>query len=134
MKVKNDCYYRSKFRIGKLINFKVFWCFDFLWIKSLKKKKNHFTFQQMCLKSPLFIRNIHAACETMNILRWKKYSPIFEQYLNKCSEVCHNKIGTVSLTLYALAWRIRHVLTQFRFENKKGSSKKISMSFATMSR
>ena len=40
------------------------------------------------------------------------------------------------LTLYALAWRIRHDRPKFIFKNKKGSSKKKknSMTVATMSR
>ena len=43
-----------------------------------------------------FVWNIHAAFETMNT-SLRQTSPLFEQYLNECSEVCHNKIGTVSL-------------------------------------
>ena len=50
----------------------------------------------MGLNKLLFIRNIHAAFKTMNTLL-RQTSPLFEQYLNKCSEVYRNKIGTVSL-------------------------------------
>ena len=34
--------------------------------------------------------NIRAAFETMNN-SLRQTSPLFEQYLNECSEVCHNK-------------------------------------------
>ena len=40
----------------------------------------------------LFEKN-HAAFEKMNTLL-RQTSPLFEQYLNEFSEVCHNKIGT----------------------------------------
>ena len=44
----------------------------------------------------LFVWNIHAAFDTMNT-SLRQTSPLFEQCLNECSEVCHNKIGTVTL-------------------------------------
>ena len=50
----------------------------------------------MGLKNLLFVWNIHAAFETMKTLL-RQTSPLFEQYLNKCSEVCQIKIGTDSL-------------------------------------
>ena len=52
----------------------------------------------MSLNNLIFDANIHAAFafERM-ITSLRQTSPLFEQYLNECSEVCHNKIGTVSL-------------------------------------
>ena len=47
----------------------------------------------MGLKNLLLVWNIHAVFETMNT----SLRQTSEQYLNDCSEVCHNKIGTVSL-------------------------------------
>ena len=43
----------------------------------------------MGLNNLLFVWNIHAAFETMNI-SLRQTSPLFVQYLNECSEVCHN--------------------------------------------
>ena len=41
------------------------------------------------LNNLLFVWNIHAAFETMNT-SLRQTSPLFEQYLNECCEVCHN--------------------------------------------
>ena len=43
----------------------------------------------MGLNNLLFVWNIHAAFETMNA-SLRQNSPLLEQYLNECSDVCHN--------------------------------------------
>ena len=50
----------------------------------------------MGLANLLFIVNIHAAFETMNS-SLTQTSPLLEEYLKEYTEVCHNKIGAVSL-------------------------------------
>ena len=46
----------------------------------------------MGLNNLPFVWNIHAAFETMNT-SLRRISPLFEKYMNECSEVCHNKIN-----------------------------------------
>ena len=66
-------------------------------------KLNHHNFLviKICILTNEFEQSsIHlkhsSAFETKNT-SLRQTSPLFEQYLNECSEICHNKIGIVSL-------------------------------------
>ena len=53
----------------------------------------------MGLNNLSFIGNIHAAFETMNT-SLRQTSPLFEKYMNECSEICRKKIISLMCSLF----------------------------------